>query len=171
MSKFLTVDIENLNLGEYGPSYKIVTFPEKVKILSAKFAVNIEAYGTEEQGRSWELYCMAGHPYAEEGMDIEWIWPIFGDAKPIIERSDDIRFVSDTVDTGVHADYDPAPPMVREVHAGVLDDTDYLVVWVQSAGGDFETITWEDTNAVITLEYEETTKATSFDQRDWWNWD
>jgi hypothetical protein len=61
--------------------------------------------------------------------------------------------------------------MVREVHAGVLDDTDYLVVWVQSASGDFDTITWEDTNAVITLEYEETTKATSFDQRDWWNWD
>lgn len=171
MSQFISIDLENLD-PVTTQSYAILTFPQKVKILNASFTVNYETYGTQEQARIWRLFAMASHPYEDGGSDNEWIWPIFGEsAKPLVTRADNLRFTSNISNTGVYTGFDPGPPFTREVHEGVLNPGDYLVLAVELESGDISTITWENTRAHVTIEYEETARKSAYQERDWWNWD
>lgn len=167
MAQILTVDIENLDTSS-GLGYVMITFPNRTKIINATFTVNPEAYGTEEQDRMWTLYALASHPYVDEDDAWEWTWPIFFEsAKPVVDRANNIYFRSDTAQTGVTRQPDGTPSVFREAHHGVMAPGDYVVMWVQADGGDFEGIAWENTRAVITLTYEETTRGTTWENRDW----
>lgn len=170
MPETITIDIENLETT--GNQVAIVTFPQRVKVLSATFTVNLEAYGTEEDNRNWKLYCLAGHPYTDEGDDQEWVWPMFySSAKPVVERSNNMRYRSNTALTGVHSAPFGDPYTIREVHEGVLDAGDYVSIWVELDSGNIDTITWANTRALVTLQYEETTKKSAYEERNWWSWD
>lgn len=169
MSETMTVDIENIDSSE-GFGYTIVTFPNRTKVLSATFTVNPEAYGSEEDDRNWMLYALVGHPYEENDDNYEFIWPIFfQSAKPVITRADNLNFRSNTSMTGILSEPDDAPPLMREAHYGVMESGDYLVMWLQADSGNFDTIDWTKTRATITLEYEDTTKGTVYELRDWAN--
>lgn len=168
MSQLLTIDLENLS-SDNGFGIKIVTFPNRTKIENVVFTVNWECWGNEEQDRNWLLYALASHPYEYEGYDTDWIWPIFGNsAKPVVSRASNLRFRSDVAPTGIYSAPFETPNMIREIHEGVLDAGDYIALWVECDSGDVEGISWEDTAAVVTIEYEETTKQTAYEQRDWW---
>ena len=147
----LTICIDNL---ENSPSnYRLVTFPTRVKINAVSFSINSEAAGTIEQDRSWGLSAMVGSPDPQDGNPRnEWINPLFPDEKPVIHTPE--QYLGSTI---------VVPPVFKgtkndgtaaDLALGIMAPGDYIALWINTISGDFEGIEWENTSAVITLDYE-----------------
>lgn len=166
MSHILTIDLKNLLSNE--DNYKVITFPNRIKILSMSFSVNGEARGSEPGlDRVWKLYAWGAHPTPQpESPWNEWSFPVFGpDQKPTLS-TETANFYS-TIETPASALFAlPAGGGVLnlEVHQGVFAPNDYMALWVDLDSGDTEGITWEDTEATINIVYEETSMKTVYEQ-------
>ena len=159
----LTLDIENIqsSLG----NYKIISFPNRVKITSVSFTVNSAAAGAIENARVWNLYLMGGSSY--ENPSAPWsdfVFQLFGyNEKPVIDNAVS-QFVSTIgYPTSENITLNASAGINISPDAGVLKPGDYVTAWIESSDGDFEDIVWEDTKAVITICYEATTEPTIYE--------
>lgn len=152
----LTIEMQNLDSS--AGNYKMVTFPNRVRITSLGFTVNQECMGNLVDERSWQMYCLVGHPTPTEGDQwAENIHPIFGlNEKPTVtylrkytsdfaQNTPNIVVIPNTYYETIAIDY------------GIIEPGAYLVVWVQNDGGDIDDIVWDNTAASIFIGYEETT--------------
>ena len=161
-STVLTVEMQNLDSN--AGNYKIVSFPNRVRITSIGFTVNNECMGNYEDERVWTIYCLVGHPDPTEGNPWnENIHPIFGlNEKPTVTNAR--MFVSNFAENNPQV---VAIPHVKyediELDYGILEPGAYMAFWVQSDDGDFEDITWEATAASVFIGYEETTAPSAIE--------
>lgn len=149
----LTVCIDNL---EEGPSnYRMVSFPTRVRINAVSFAVNFEAAGSIEDNRTWGLAVVVGSAKpTPENPRAEWISPLFPSEKPIIDTPNQYMtstVVSPPVQIGRKFDGTAA-----DIDYGVLAPGDYVSIWISLLSGNVDTITWENTSATVSIDYEET---------------
>jgi hypothetical protein len=161
----MTIDLKDLQSN--ANNYKVISFPSRIKVTAMSFAVNGEAAGNSELDRVWKLYTMGGHPTPTiENPWSEWTTPVFEDelAKPVLDNAT-APFAS-TIGTPYSA-LVPLPAgggiFNLEMNAGVFAPGDYMVLWVEGTAGDFSEITWADTEATISIVYEETVMKTPYE--------
>lgn len=157
-----TLAIDMQNLDSNAGNYRMVTFPQRVRITSVGFTVNGECIGDYEHNRVWKIYCMVGHPSPSgDGPWDEYTHPIFGlSEKPTVSR--DRKYTSSFMENSVQVE--PKPHSWFEDVAldyGVIEPGGYLVFWVQNESGDISTITWENTAATVMITYEPTSLMTA----------
>lgn len=158
----LSIDLQDLD-GSAG-NYRLVSFPERVRVTSVGFTVNDECMGIYEDNRVWKIYCMIGHQApTEESPWNTWSTPIFGlNDKPTVTR--DRIYTSSYMTNQVSAVAKPNGGIETiDLDYGVLAPGDFLSMWVQSESGDFDEITWANTAANITLTYEPTNAKTAYE--------
>lgn len=157
-----TLAIDMQNLESNAGNYRMVTFPQRVRITSVGFTVNNECMGDYEDERVWKIYCMVGHPNpSEEYPWDEYTHPIFGlSEKPTVTR--DRRNTSSFMENAVQVL--PKPNSAFEDVAldyGVIEPGGYIVFWVQLDSGNIEDIAWADTAATVIISYEPTSLMTA----------
>ena len=157
-----TMAVEMQNLQSDSGNYRIVTFPQRVRITSVGFTFNYECMGSYKNQRVWKIYCMVGHPNPSEGSPWgEYTHPIFGlSEKPTVSR--DRLFTSSFMENSAQVVQKPNSWFEDvAIDFGVIEPGGYLTFWVQNDSGDISTITWEDTAATVTITYEPTSLMTA----------
>lgn len=159
----LAIDMQNLE-SDAG-NYRLVSFPNRVRITSVSFSVNTECMGTYSNERVWKIYCLIGqHTPTGEDPWFQWSSPIFGlNEKPTVTNA---RMYSSSVmeNVPVMVSKPDEPFITLDIDYGVVEEYGFLAFWVQNDSGDIESITWEDTAAVVNIEYEPTNKKSA---REW----
>jgi hypothetical protein len=164
MSGVSMLSVEMVNL-EAGPgNYRMVTFPNRVRLTSVGFTVNDIAVGDYEDERVWKIYCMVGHPNPEEGSPWgEYIHPIFGlSEKPTVTNVR--KYTSSFMENVSQIISNPRGKYENlDLDFGVIEPGGYLVFWIQNESGDIEGIDWALTQATVSIMYEETHKMTALE--------
>lgn len=159
----LAIDMQNLQ-SDAG-NYRLISFPNRVRITSVSFSVNQECMGAYEDERVWQIFCLIGQHTPTEGDPWnQWSSPIFGlSEKPTVTNA---RMFSSSVMENVPAMVSkPDEPFINlDIDYGVVEEYGFLVFWVQNSSGDISGIDWEDTAAVVNIEYEPTNKKSA---REW----
>lgn len=161
-SNSLSIDMQNLQ-SDAG-NYRLVSFPERVRVTSVGFTVNSECMGAYEDERVWKIYCLVGHPDPQVGNPWqEYTHPIFGlSEKPTVSR--DRKFTSSYMTNAVQVTPKPNGGIeTLDLDYGVIAPGGYLSFWVQNESGDVSLITWEDTAANVTITYEPTNHPSWFE--------
>lgn len=162
----MTIDLVNLLAN--ADNYKVITFPKRIRVTEVSFSVNGEAAGSIEDERVWQLYFWGAHPTPSEGSPWDdWTFPVFdtgeGDYKPILSNATS-EFVSST--KAPYNEIVSVPPQTFfkvDIDLGVFAPGDYAAIWIENTAGDVEEITWADTEATISIVYEETTKRSIYE--------
>ena len=164
MSGASMLSVEMTNLQADASNYRVVTFPNRVRITSVGFAVNPYAMGNYEDERVWQIYCLIGHPNPTEGSPWgEYNHPIFGlSEKPTVTNA---RMMTSSFMENV-SQIIPNPRSRYEnldLDYGVIEPGGYLVFWVQNESGVLGEIDWSLTQATVSISYEETKKMTALE--------
>ncbi len=165
MSHMLTIDLKNLQAN--ADNYKVISFPNRVKVTAMSFSVNGAAAGNSELDRVWKLYAMGAHPTpSPENPWSEWTTPVFNYGEKPTLNNETASFYSTIVSP--YSELVPLPAgggvFNLELHGGVFAPNDYMVLWVENDGGNIEEIVWENTEATINIVYEETAMKTVYEQ-------
>jgi hypothetical protein len=153
----LSVDIDGVDENGSGDYYCLVSFPQKVIVTGVKFTVNGEMRGegpdATDWDRIWELGAMKGRKSV--GVDdpayYEDIVPFFGDnEKPTVNcgQGDWTSNVSVPVE---EASWWSTTDYVGNV--AQMDPDEYLMLYVSSDGGDFETYDLTAAKVTIAISY------------------
>lgn len=162
MSAVMAIQIENL---ETSPNnYRMVSFPNRVKIESISFCINFDAAGLLENERVWKLYAAVGtpRPNPENGLaeDVRPLIGIFGEQeKPVVTVAQTGLLSTVAVPASIITSSGDKTQTRSNVilHEGVLNAGEYIALWIELQEGDVEEIDYSLTSAVISISYKETT--------------
>ncbi len=154
----IVVNFNNIELLAQREAF--ISFPSRVRVKSFSFSINAEARGDVVDARQWRMYYLLGHPQPEVGNEFnETTWPLNTDQKPEIVVPSQSFISTTSFSETVSVEIPNDKHMNADINFGVMEPGDYMYVFLQPETGDFEGITWENTNATINISYEESTLA------------
>ena len=149
----LSVDIEGADENGSPEYYCLVSFPQKVIVTGVKFTVNDEMRGQGEDAtdwdRVWELAAVKGRKSVGEGdpAHSEDLAPFFGEGEKPIVNCGQGDWTSNVVVPIEEYEWWSSTNYVGNV--AQMDPDEYLMLFVSSDSGDFET--YDPTAAKVTI--------------------
>jgi len=153
----LSVDIDGVDQFGSGDYYCLVSFPQKVIVTGVKFTVNDEMRGqgsdVTDWSRIWQLGAVKGRKSVgvEDPVYYEDIVPFFGDnEKPVVicGQGDWTSTVAVPIERGQWYSTTNYTGNIAQ-----MDPDEYLMLFVSSDGGDFETYDPTAAKVTITISY------------------
>ena len=157
----MTVTLDRFDQNGTPEWYRLVSFPSKVNVTSVQLVVNGECRGDVEDGRVWFLGCAKGR---QSDQTLDGVEPYYEDLIEFFGPNE-----KPTVDcgTGVYVS-NVATPMAKPIegewewysygsYTGLvsqMDPDEYLMLYVDTDGGDFESLDTDYTAATIIIGYE-----------------
>jgi hypothetical protein len=159
----MTVTLDNFDENGTSEFYRLVSFPSKVNVTSVQLIVNGECRGTPEDGRVWVLGCAKGRQsdQTSEGAsptDEDIVQFFGGNPKPTVDGADGklVSNVAAPIYKPIEGEYEWFVSN-DGTYAGLvsqMDPDEYLMLYIDTDGGDFEGLDTDFTAATIVIGYE-----------------